>query len=327
MARKPNNPYYAGPPSPHFDGVRFSNADGTDADRSLGDVLRWQRERPTRWPRRVKVTPVRPEPRVEGLRVTMVGHSTTLIQAGGLNVLTDPVWSNRAGPFGLLGPRRVTTPGIAFDDLPKIDIVLLSHNHYDHLDLATLARLEARDRPVFVMPLGNDTLVARKVTRERIRTGDWGDTIPLDGGAEVHLVPANHWSSRKLSDRRMALWCGFMVRTGAGLIYYAGDTGYGSGTPFRDMRARHGAPDLALIPIGAYAPRWFMAPQHCDPDEAVRIALDLGAARAVGVHWGTFRLTHEGRDEPPRLLEAATLAAGKPADWFRAAHPGEAYDF
>jgi L-ascorbate metabolism protein UlaG (beta-lactamase superfamily) len=214
----------------------------------------------------------------------MVGHATLLIQSGGVNVLTDPVWSTFAGPFGLLGPRRTTSPGIAFKDLPKIDVVLLSHNHYDHLDLATLRRLDKAHAPQIVTPLGNETFLRRHVTRGRIHSGNWGDLVHLPDvgptGCEVHIVPANHWSARGLGDRRQALWGGFMLRTGVGLVYFAGDTGYGTGAPFRAIRSEFGAPDLAIIPIGAYAPRWFMAAQHCDPEEAVQIMLDLEARRA-----------------------------------------------
>jgi L-ascorbate metabolism protein UlaG (beta-lactamase superfamily) len=204
--------------------------------------------------------------------------------------------------------------------------VLLSHNHYDHLDMATLKRLQAAHRPLFVMPLGNDAIVRRAVPDARIVTGDWGDAIDLGAGAEAHLVPANHWSSRGVRDRRMALWCGFMIRTRAGLVYFAADTGYCGGAIFRDMRARFGAPDMSLIPIGAYEPRWFMEPQHTNPEEAVRIMLDTGTKRAIGIHWGTFQLTDEGRDEPAIGLEAALTANGIDPARFVAGVPGGVYD-
>ena len=319
------NPYYAGPVTDHFDGTRFFNPDEPDSDKSLKQILRWQKERPGKWPRRMPVTPAKPDTRHEGLRVTMVGHASVLIQAGGLNILTDPVWAGRVGPLGVLGPRRVAAPGIRFDDLPPINVVLLSHNHYDHMDLATLRRLDRRDAPEVITPLGNDTILARHVTRGRVQTGDWGDAFDL-GELQVHIVPANHWSSRGVRDRRMALWGGFVMRTPVGTIYFAGDTGYGSGEVFRQIRADHGAPDLAMLPIGAYAPRWFMAPQHCDPAEAVQMALDLEAGMAVGMHWATFRLTHEPHGEPATLLEDHVRKTGRDPNWFRAARPGDVFE-
>lgn len=255
----------------------------------------------------------------------MVGHATLLIQAAGKNYLTDPVWSERASPLRWAGPKRVTAPAIAFEDLPPVDAVLLSHNHYDHLDLDTLARLQARDAPPVVTPLGNDSIVHSQVPDAQVLTGDWGAQFHLDG-ASVTVVPANHWSSRSLSDRRMALWGGFMLRSTAGLVYFAGDTGYGTGSVFRDLKTNFGAPDLALLPIGAYAPRWFMAPQHCDPHEAVEIFSDLGARAALGIHWGTFQLTDEPREEPAQLLERAVSERGLDPGAFMAAQPGTVWE-
>jgi len=282
--------------------------------------------RPAKWPRSVPVVEAIPEAQVSGLRITMVGHATLLIQVAGLNIVTDPVWSDRASPFSFTGPKRVTRVGIDFANLPPIHVVLLSHNHYDHLDTATLKRLQAAHRPLFVMPLGNDAIVRRAVPDALIVTGDWGDAIDLGKGAEAHLVPANHWSSRGVRDRRMALWCGFMIRTAAGLIYFAGDTGYCGGAIFSAMRARFGAPDVSLIPIGAYEPRWFMEPQHANPDEAVRIMLDTGTKRAIGIHWGTFQLTDEARDAPAIGLEEALAANGIDPALFVAGVPGGVYD-
>ena len=323
----PRNRYYQGPPSDHFDGLRFFNPDAPPQDKSLADILRWKAgAKAARWPAAVPVTPARPAARVAGLRITAVGHATLLIQAAGLNLLTDPVWSDRASPVAFAGPKRVTVPGIAWDDLPRIDAVLLSHCHYDHLDLATLKRLHARDAPLMVMPLGNDAIVRSGVPDARIAVGDWGDPIALGDPAATVLTPANHWSARGVRDRRMALWAGHFVTTAAGSIWFAGDTGYGDGAIFRAIRAAHGAPDMALIPIGAYAPRWFMAAQHCDPAEAVAIMQDVGAARALGIHWGTFQLTDEAREEPPARLVAAVAAAGIAPDHFVAATPGGIYD-
>jgi len=324
----PKNSYYDGPVSDHFDGQRFFNPGEAPTDRSLGEILRWRRSAPDNpWPRSIPVTPTVPEPRVEGLRATMVGHATLLIQLAGLNILTDPVWSNRASPLSFAGPRRVTAPGIRLVDLPRIDAILLSHNHYDHLDIATLKALHRRDAPLIVTPLGNDRIVHRHLRDARVATGDWGDRIEFAAGAEAHIVPANHWSSRGLRDRRMALWGGFMVRAGGRLVYFAGDTGYGTGAIFRAMRERYGSPDLALLPIGAYDPRWFMAAQHTDPEDAIRILSDLEARAAIGIHWGTFRLTDEPCDEPAQLLAAQLRAVRIEPATFQAMRPGQVADY
>ena len=322
------NPYHAGLPSDHFDGVRFFNPGEPETDRTLVQILRWKMVGgAARWPALVPVTPARPEARVEGLRITMVGHATLLIQAAGLNLLTDPVWSDRASPLSFAGPRRVTVPGIAFHDLPPIDAVLISHNHYDHLDLATLRRLHAAHDPLMVMPLGNEAIVRAGVPAARIATGDWHEPIVLGDHAATTLTRANHWSARRLADRRMALWAGHYITTPAGSIWFAGDTGYGNGAIFRDIRERHGAPDVGLIPIGAYEPRWFMAAQHVDPAEAVRIMQDVGAGQALGIHWGTFQLTDEPREAPVAALARALNAAQIKPDRFVAAKPGSVHPF
>jgi L-ascorbate metabolism protein UlaG (beta-lactamase superfamily) len=331
MARDPKpfrNPYYAGPVSDHFDGERFFNPGQPRTDRTFGDVMRWRlQSRSERWPRSVSVEPARPETRVDGLRVTMVGHATLLIQAAGVNILTDPVWSDRVSPFRFAGPKRVAAPGILFEDLPPVDAVLLSHCHYDHLDLTTLARLHDACAPVMAMPLGTDAIVRAAIPSARIEVGDWHDRLSLTNGLTTTLTPANHWANRWLNDVRAALWCGHYLRTPAGSIWFAGDTGYGDGAIFPAIRARLGVPDVALIPIGAYEPRWFMAPQHVAPLEAVRILDDVGAPSALGIHWGTFKLTDEGRDAPRLALAAALEAAGMPAERFVAAEPGGVYDF
>ena len=215
----------------------------------------------------------RPPARIDGnaTRVSFVGHATFLIQSGGLNLLTDPVWSERASPLSFLGPRRRNPPGVAFDDLPRIDVVLLSHCHYDHMDLATLSRLWERHQPLIVTPLGNDAIIRNGHRSIEVTPADWGDTIPLGDAGCVTLVPAHHWSARGFGDRNRALWSGFVIEgPGNCRIYFAGDTGFGEGRPFRYVVEHHGPPDLALLPIGAYEPRWFMGPQHMNPEDAVR---------------------------------------------------------
>ncbi|WP_323022734.1 MBL fold metallo-hydrolase [Pararhodobacter sp.] len=317
----PRTPYYRGPVSDHFDGTRFFNPGG-EAPRGLRDVWRWQREgQRMRWPAKVAITPVVPPPTVADLSVTMVGHATMLIQTAGLNLLTDPVWSERASPSRLAGPRRVAEPGIRFEDLPKIDAVLLSHNHYDHLDLATLKRLKAHD-PLIITPLGNDALL--KGTGLRVETADWGESRQV-GPLTLHLEPCHHWSARGIRDRSMALWAAFVIEGPAGKILHIGDTGFDQGRPYRDLPARHGALRLAILPIGAYEPRWFMSPQHQDPDEALQGFRLSGAAYGIGHHWGTFQLTDEGREAPPEALARALHTHAIPAERFRALAPADSW--
>lgn len=318
------NPYYQGPTSDHFDGQLFHNSGQALLPARLRDLLRWKLAgQAAPWPARVPVPQARPAARSLAPVITMVGHATLLVQMAGLNILTDPVWSQRAGPFSVLGPRRAAPPGVAFADLPPIDAVLISHNHYDHFDIATLRRLHAAHAPLMVVPLGNDTILRRAVPGARIAAGDWYDEIPLGARVSTILTPARHWSARGVRDRFMALWAGHYLRGGGTAVWFAGDTGYDGGM-FRAMRSRLGAPGIALIPIGAYAPRWLMAPQHADPDDAVRIMQDMGARHALGMHWGVFRLTDEAREAPAAWLAAAAAAAGLD---FRAAGPGEVFRF
>lgn len=317
------NRYYAGPLSDHFDGGRFFNPDYPVIDPSLADLLRWRlgghRKRWAIEPSK-RVVPAPAEP---GLVITLIGHASLLLQVAGLNVLVDPVWAERASPFGFAGPQRVNAPGIDLDDLPSVDAILLTHNHYDHLDIPTIRRLWEKHRPRIIAPLGNDRVVNREARDVRIETYDWYQSIALNDGVTVWLHPANHWSARGTGDRQMALWCGFVVRTANGTIYIAGDTGYGDGRVFRDVLARHGAPDVAVLPIGAYEPRWFMKNQHIDPAEAVQVMLDCDARQALGVHWGTFPLTDEPRLAPRDALRCELTRRAIPQDRFLALEAGD----
>jgi len=254
----------------------------------------------------------------------MVGHATLLIQTAGINILTDPVWSPRASPLSFAGPKRVAQPGIAFEDLPKIDAVLLSHNHYDHLDLATLQRLHQTHAPEIITPLGNDTVIHTQLPKAKITTRDWGQNTAL-GPLTIHFEPCHHWSARGARDRSMALWAAFVIDGPHGKILHIGDTGFDQGRPYRDLPAKHGAIRTAILPIGAYAPRWFMRDQHQNPDEAARGFLLSGAKTAIGHHWGTFQLTDEERAAPPDALDQALKTHKIPATQFRALPPGTAW--
>ncbi len=313
--------YYRGAPSDHFDGERFFNPDGDD-DTAAGPpggggrasffwrYLTGSDGRPA-WPSVVRVAQAKPEARVAGDRmvVTWVGHASVLIQTQGLNILTDPVWSGKAGPLGT-GPRRVAAPGIAFGDLPRIDLVLVSHNHYDHLDKATLARLWRRDKPAIVTSLGNDSVIAQ--TGARAIALDWGQHAQV-GPVTVTVTRNHHWGSRWFTDRNRALWSSFVVTLPAGgNLFFAGDTGMGDGR-WPAEAAALGPIRLALIPIGAFrfVPGQMESGSHIGPVDAVEIYRRLGAARAIPIHWGTFRLSYEAYDTPPKLLAAAMRCSGQ----------------
>jgi L-ascorbate metabolism protein UlaG (beta-lactamase superfamily) len=318
--------------SDHYDGRRFFSP-GAPPIATWRRVLRWWLSRPFRgnWPKWVDIPPAPPPPPAGAagtLSLTWINHSSFLLRSPSGNFLFDPVYSRRAGPFGLLGPKRVHAPAIPFDALPRIDFVLLSHDHYDHCDIAALRRLARRDAPLAVTPLANAPLLRRAGFKNIIEL-DWWESAAITAAgrpaappAAVTVTPAQHWSNRATGLRCRRLWGGFWLSTAGRTVYFAGDTGYRASI-FRDIAARLGAPDIALLPIGAYHPRWFMRPQHCDPAEAVQIHLDLCARRSLAMHWGCFRLTDEERDDPPRTLARELAAANVPPDAFRAISPGE----
>ncbi len=321
------NSYYSGPESDHFDGKHFFNA-GPPRDIGVWDLLRWRFTRePPKWPDSADITPDRPPERVEGegLRVSFVGHVTLLIQTRGLNILTDPVWSERASPLGWIGPRRVTPPGVAFDDLPPIDVVLVSHNHYDHLDLASLKRLWARDQPRIIVPLGNDAIIHREHSDISVEAHDWEDEIALSSEVSLRLASMFHWSARNLMDRNRALWASYLLKTLDGNIYFVGDSGWGEGRYFRDAGERFQPIRLALLPIGDYKPRWFMSYGHMNPDEAVRAHKAIGARHSMAIHFDTFPLADTHFGEPVTDLLRAREAHNVSDDVLRVLTPGNAW--
>jgi len=307
--------------SDHFNGRQFVNLTGA-AGQPFSAVPRMLRTPRAAWPAHVDVVPQRPVPLDSSAAVvTFVGHSTFVIQTPAGNVLTDPMYSQRAGPFNLMGPRRVRQPAVQLEDLPPISIVLLSHNHYDHCDLRTLGRLAARFDPIVLTPIGNGRLV-RSSGMRRIEELDWwqqSKTAPMP----VTLTPAHHFSARSPFDKNRALWGGFEIMAGDTRIYFAGDTAY---APFFcDVRRRLGPIDLALLPIGAYEPRWFMQVVHMNPAEAVQAHQDLEASQSLAMHFGTFQLTAEGIDEPVRDLADALRSSGVAPSCFRTLAFGESF--
>jgi L-ascorbate metabolism protein UlaG (beta-lactamase superfamily) len=286
----------------HFDGKRFYNPDGVQA-RGLRELPRWKlTSRAERSPRWVDdVEPSKPPASVADgeLRVTFINHSAVLLQLAGIHILTDPIWSMRASPFIWAGPRRRRAPGVRFEDLPRIDLVLLSHNHYDHLDISTLKRLSQAQ---FVVPSGVAKLV-RSTGANAVRETDWGEHIDIDG-TRIHAVAAHHSSARSVLDRNRSLWCGYMIESAIGLLYFAGDTGFAC--HFEQISEHFGPPRLALLPIGAYLPRWFMAPVHMTPADAVHVHRLLGAQTSIAIHHGTFQLADEGLDTPRKELLACS---------------------
>lgn len=293
-------PGYTGPKSDHFDGKRFQNPGGVMTN-SFKDVLRYMtsKERGV-WNQVKQLKQTIPPQNVHApeIRITFVNHSTFLIQLDKFNILTDPIWSKRCSPFQWAGPKRYHEPGIALSDLPKIDLVLLTHNHYDHLDITTLKQLQKEHDPVIITPLGVDQYLAKKgISSSHVL--DWYDSAKVKE-AEILCTPAQHFSSRGLFDRDRTLWCGYGIKMQGEWIWFAGDSGYG---PFFKDLSKHLQPlRTSIIPIGAFKPRWFMRPIHLSPDEALQVHEDICSPYSIACHFGTFPLAKDGMDEPANEL-------------------------
>ncbi len=302
---------------------KFHNPSGR-TPHGLASVVRWLITRSRGpWPTHVEDVPVAPPlARVDdgSIRATVIGHATVLVQVGGLNILTDPVLSTRIGPVSWAGPRRVRPPAVPFDLIPAIDVVLLSHDHYDHLDRPTLRRLVARDNPRILTGLR----VGAKVPSINVVEMDWWDRQELAAGITATYVPAEHFSGRGAFDRDRSLWGGFVLQTPHGQVYFAGDTA--AGFHFQAIRERFGPMTLSLIPIGAYAPRWFMERVHIDPDEALQASLTLASQTTLAIHFATFDLADDAYDAPTHALaRAVSQLVGSPAGGdFRVLPFGEA---
>lgn len=317
---------YQGPVSDHFDGGRFHDAQAFD--KNWPDLLRyWWERKPGGWKRDLTVPPGPRPPANKAageLRLTFVNHASVLIQADGLNILTDPIWSERASPVQWAGARRFRPPGIRFEDLPGIDMVIISHNHYDHFDLPTLKRLKDAYDPWFIVGLGQSALLKSEGIAKTAEL-DWWQPWRMPNGCALWGAPSRHWSSRGVpGDRNKTLWLSYVIETQAGPVYFAGDTGYDD--QFVRAREKFGAMRAALLPIGAYKPRWLTDYQHMDPAQAVRAHDDLQSAFSLGIHYGTFELSEEGQLQPVLDLEYARAARGLTAQSFAAPEFGAGYD-
>ena len=318
-------PRYTGPVSDHFDGKSFFTP-GAPTPKGFKEVIGWQlnHERTQPWPPYHNDPPApAPPARVDdgSVRVTFINHATVLLQFDGLNVLTDPVFQQRVSPFQFAGPKRDCPPGIRFADLPAIDVLLLSHNHWDHLEIDTVKKICAQHQPQVFCTLGVKAFLEQHGCRN-VTEMDWQQTARINPDTLLHCVPAQHFSGRGILDRNATLWAGYVIdNQKVGKLYFAGDSGYGP--HFRAIGEQFGPLNLALIPIGAYKPTWFMSPVHCSPEEAVQIHQDVKSRQSVAIHFGTFPLADDGEREPVQDLRLALDAQKIPARQFRALNNGE----
>ncbi len=292
------NPYKA-----PFDGQKFENLEPFPS-KSFFTLLKWKFFKNNRqdWPEWIEL-PLGKKPKERTFKgeiiYTVINHATVLLQVDGVNILTDPIWSERTSPVSFLGPKRVHSPTIRFEDLPPIDLVLISHNHYDHLDLPTLKRLSDRYLPKIIVGLNNGELLKREGIKNFVEM-DWYQKLEYKD-LNITFMPAQHWSARGLFDKFETLWGGYVIESRKGQVYFAGDTGYGKF--FKEFKKRFPKIILSFLPIGSYEPRWFMRSSHLNPDEAVQVHVDIESKHSVGIHFGTFQLTDEGRDRPVKDLK------------------------
>jgi len=303
----------------------FTNTNKIENDKSFKDLMKWTFS--SKNPKRVKIETSQDWKSLNKNSqdyAVWIGHATYLLNSGGITILTDPVFSKRASPVRFAGPKRLIPPAMSLEDLPKVDVITVSHNHYDHLDIASLKKLyKLNPEALFLVPKGDKKLLSRKGIKN-VQEFLWWEEVEIKS-TQFTFTPVQHWSARGIRDRNKSLWGGWFIKSLDRSLFHAGDTGYSQ--DFKETRSRLGSPDIALIPIGAYAPRWFMSFSHVNPSEAVQIAEDLGVEVAYGMHWGTFPLTDEEVLEPPLLLESALEAKSLPKEFFRTLKPGEVVKF
>lgn len=327
-----SNPYYD-PNKPHHREDGFVNSDGTRVSKPFSDLLRWYRERwgetlpppPGEFVASYDQFPQIPFTREQFEKageqsIAWLGHASVLVNMNGLHVLTDPHFTERASPYEWIGPKRRVPAPVQVEGLPRIDVVLISHNHYDHLDEPTIRALVASQPDIqYLVPLGVEPLM-RKWGVKNIQALDWWDKATVKSGSFT-FVPAYHWAARSVNDRNASLWGGWVSQQQNFKFYYAGDTGFSD--DFAEIAKRYGPFDVAAIPVGAYEPRWFMKEQHVNPAEAVLIHRIVGAKYSIGVHWGTFELTDEPLDQPMGDLPAALKEQGLPLNVFELLASGQ----
>ena len=300
-------PSYKGPKSDHFDGEKFYNKYNHET-KGFFTFLKWRfTSKKGIWPKWIEnKLSSKPKERVDNksLTATFINHATVLIQMGGVNIITDPIFSKRTSPVSWAGPERVRNPGVSFKNLPPIDIILISHNHYDHLDLPTLRKLVKRDNPIILSGLGNG-LLFKKEGFTNFKDMDWDDKITVKD-TNITFLTAQHWSARGITDRLKTLWGSFLIEKDNKKVYFAGDTGYGP--HFQDIGKQYGPIELSLLPIGAYKPRWFMKYNHMDPEDAIQAHKDLKSNESMAIHFGTFSLGDDGFEDPVNELSLALKA-------------------
>jgi L-ascorbate metabolism protein UlaG (beta-lactamase superfamily) len=310
-------------PPEHHIGTKFRNLE-RHFKPSSGDFFRWAfRKRPKPWPTTVKNNTHPPPPASIGpgeLAVTFIGHASFLLQFPGAAILTDPVFSERASPVSWAGPKRVCPPGLVVEQLPRIDLVLLSHDHYDHMDVKSLRRVSKEFQPLAITGLKNGPLL-RSLGIKQVVELDWWQAHRVNDNTTITMTPAQHFSGRRPWGRNPTLWGGFVLEMDGWRVCFAGDSGYAG--HFREIGRRFPGLDLAFVPIGAYEPRWFMGPIHMDPEEAVQAHIDLGARQSIAMHFGTFQLTDEPIDEPVQRLKRVCSEKGIAPEQFRALEPGQ----
>jgi L-ascorbate metabolism protein UlaG (beta-lactamase superfamily) len=319
-------PYYKGPISDHFTGTRFFNPNNTQKFPFLS-FFKWMlSNNKKQWPTWIKNHNSYIPPKSikdNNLRVTFINHATILLQIKGLTILTDPMWADRVSPVTWIGPKRIHAPGIPLEKLPKIDVILISHDHYDHLDMPTLSKLYYRDKPRIFVGLGVDTVIHGYDASISAESMDWGDQKTIKDGITIHFVPAQHWSGRGIFDRNKTLWGSFVIQTKNGNIYFSGDTRYDGGDHFRQTAQKFAPFRLALLPIGNYKPYHMMKHAHMTPHQSIKAHKDLKAKLSLGIHFGTFQLSDESHDDPPQELARMAKKNGLTAHEFRVLNVGQ----
>lgn len=314
------------PLSNHYDGKKFFNINPVEK-RNFLDIFKWRWEGGRQeWPTQVANTakpnfPSKSDP--NRIHITYINHASSLIQIDGVNIITDPMFSERASPIEWIGPKRVRAPGAQISELPNIHYVIISHNHYDHLDLPSLRQLNEKFHPHFLVPLGNAELLKGEGI-EKVTEMDWEQTFKSDN-VLIDFLSIQHWSARGLFDRFETLWGAYYITIGKWKILFVGDAGYSN--EYKKIYEKKGAPDVSILPIGAYEPRWFMKTFHMNPEEAVQAHLDLKSRYSVASHFGCFQLTNEAIDQPPKDLELSLKKNALSQEQFKVLEVGQTKEF